>query len=135
MGQSAVVESQIADAISLVKNLDKTGAAPTLAMWYFYDDAGEWRLVLAGPTFDALLPKQEAVAYRRLAEAMASLSLSSLSLSDLKLVTTKSPLVQAIRLLVGTPPDGVVRAHFSDTTLNGIFIKEMIVIRSASPRA
>ena len=135
MGQSALVESQIADAISLVKNLDATGAAPTFAMWYFYDDAGEWRLVLAGPAFDALLPKQEAVAYRRLAEAMASLSLSSLSLSDLKLVTTKSPLVQAIRMLVGTPPDGVVRAHFSDTTLNGIFIKEMIVIRSASPRA
>ncbi len=131
MGQEALVEGQIADAVALIRKLDSAGLSPTLAAWYFYDDADEWRLLLAGPAFDALLPKQETIAYRKLAEAMSDLSPASLTLSDVKLLSSQSPLPQAVRLLVGTPATGIVRAHFSDTTLNGIFIKDMIILRSA----
>jgi len=126
-----LVEGQIADAVALIQKLDSARLSPTLAAWYFYDDANEWRLLLAGPAFDALLPKQEIIAYRKLAEAMSDLSPASLKLSDVKLLSSQSPLPQALRLLVGTPATSIVRAHFSDTTLNGIFIKEMIILRSA----
>jgi hypothetical protein len=44
---------------------------------------------------------------------------------------TKAPLAQSLRRLVGTGPTGIARAHFTNTTLNGIFIKEMIIMRSA----
>ncbi len=131
MGQEALVEGQIADAVALIQKLDSAGLSPTQAAWYFYDDANEWRLLLAGPAFDALLPKQETIAYRKLAEAMSDLSPASLTLSDVKLLSSQSPLLQALRVLVGTPATAIVRAHFSDTTLNGIFIKDMIILRSA----
>lgn len=130
MGDTALVEGKVADAIKLLQKLDASGDGPTMAIWYFYDDADEWRLLIAGPTFDALLPKQEVVAYRKLVEAMASLSLSSLSISDLKLLETKAPLAQALRSFVRTGPQGIVRSHFTNTTLNGIFIREMIIMRS-----
>jgi len=130
MGEKALVESQVADAIALIEKLDSEGAGPTLVVWYFYDDVAAWRLIIAGPTFDVLLPKQEPVAYRKIVEAMAATSLSSLAISDLKLVRTDTPLPQALRRLVGTGPSGITRAHFTDTSLNGIFIKEMIVLRS-----
>jgi hypothetical protein len=130
MGEKALVENQIADAIKLIQKLDADARAPSLAAWYYYDDADEWRLLIAGSTFDALLPKQEAVAYKYLVETMASLSLSSLTISDLKLVGTKSSLPQALCVLIRTGPDGIVRARFTNTTLNGIFIKEMIILRS-----
>lgn len=131
MGEKALVESQIGDAIALIKKLDADGFSPNLAIWYYYDDAGEWRLLIAGPAFDALLPKQEALAYRKVAEAMAAVSLSSLTISDVKIIPSHSALPQALKRLVGTDATGIARAHFSDTTLNGIFIKEMIVLRSA----
>jgi len=131
MDQKALVESQIADAILLIKKLDEDGNSPSLVAWYFYDDVDEWRLIIAGPVFDALLPRQELVAYRKLVEAMGSLSLSSLSFSNLKLVSTNSPLPQALRFLIRTGPTGIARLQFSNTTLNGIFIKEMIILRSA----
>jgi hypothetical protein len=131
MGEKALVESKITDAIQLIHKLDSIGSSPTTAAWYFYDDADEWRLLLAGPTFDALLPKQEPVAYKNVIEAMSSLSLASLGISDLKLIETKNPLPQVLRRLIGTGPKNVVQAHFSNTTLNGIFIKEMVVLRSA----
>lgn len=131
MGEKALVEGQVADAIQLVQKLDAEGNPPALAAWYYYDDADEWRLLVAGPTFDALLPKQEPIAYKKLVEAMAGLNLSSLTISDLKLVNTKAPLPQALRFLIGTGPTGISRAHFTNTTFNGIFMKEMIILRSA----
>lgn len=130
MGDKALVENQIADAIKLIQKLDADGRAPSLAAWYYYDDADEWRLLIAGSTFDPLLPRREAVAYRYLVKTMASLSLSSLTISDLKLVGTNSPLPQALHSLIRTGSDGIVRASFTNIRLNGIFIKEMIMLRS-----
>jgi hypothetical protein len=131
MGEKALVESQVADAARLLAALDAAGAPPTLAAWYFYEDIDEWRLIIAGPTYDALLPKQEPVAYKKLAETLSAAALGSISISDLKLLQTSSPLVQALRFLVRTPPNAATRAHFTNTTLNGIFMKEMIIMRSA----
>jgi hypothetical protein len=131
MGEEALVESQVADAIEFIKQLDQDGVSPMLAVWYFYDDAAEWRLILAGPSFDALLPKQEALAYRKVVDALSAVHLSSLAASDVKLIESKAPLARAIRMLIGTPPNATARAHFSNTTLNGLFIRHMIVLRSA----
>ena len=132
MGETALVEAKVSDSIQLIQKLDVLQKNPTTAAWYYYDDADEWRFLLAGPAFDALLPKQEPVAYRIAIEAMTSLSPSSLSVSDLKLLETKAPLIQSLRYLIGTGADGIVRAQFANTTLNGIFIREMIIMRSAS---
>jgi hypothetical protein len=132
MAETALVESQVADSIELLRRLDAGGNGPTLAVWYFYEDVERWRLILAGPTFDGLLPKNEAFAYRGLAEEIASASLKSLSISDVKLVLTTSPLAISLRPLLRTPPNAVVRGRFVNTTLNGIFIKEMLILRSSA---
>jgi hypothetical protein len=131
MGEAALVEGQIADAIALVKKLDARGDAPTLAVWYLYDDANEWRLLVAGPTFDAVLQKQEPIAYQKIVEAIADTKPTSLAVSDVKLIGSKTALPGAIRMMIGTGPTGIARAHCIANTINGIFIKEMIVIRSA----
>lgn len=131
MGETALVEGQIADAVALVQNLDARGDAPTLAAWYLYDDANEWRLLIAGPTFDAVLQKQEPIAYQKIVEALAEAMPTSLAISDVKLIGSKTALPSAIRMMIGTGPAGITRAHCIASTINGIFIKEMIVIRSA----
>ena len=130
MGEKALVVNQIADTIKLIQKMDADDRAPSLMAWYYYDDADEWRLLIAGSAFDALLPKQEAIAYKYLVETIASLSLSTITISDLKLIGTKSSLPQALRLLIKTEPKGIATAHFINTTLNGIFIKEMFILRS-----
>jgi hypothetical protein len=131
MGEKALVEGLVTDAIELVKNLDHSGANPALVAWYFYEDADEWRLLIAGAEFDKYLPKNEALAYQIIAEAISSSDVQSLSISLVKVVESNSTLPKAIGFLVGTPPDGIIQANFSDTTLNGIFIKDMIILRSA----
>ncbi|AMO69994.1 hypothetical protein [Zhongshania aliphaticivorans] len=131
MGEKPLVEGLIEDAIELVKDLDSSGDNPGLVVWYYYEDAGDWRLVLAGKGFDKYLPKQEALAYQKVSEAISKCSLQSLPISLVKLVRTDDALPGAIGFLIGTPPDGFMQASFTDTTINGIFIKEMLIIRSA----
>lgn len=121
----------MADAIELVKRLDAADCQPSLAAWYLYDDAGQWRLLLAGAAFDALLPKEEAAAYRKIAEILSQTKASSLSAADVKLVSSQSALPQTIRFLISTPKDGIVHARFTSNFVNGIFIKDMLVLRSA----
>jgi hypothetical protein len=130
MGDTVLVGAKVPDAIKLIRRLDASGDSPTLAVWYFYDEEDEWRLLLAGPTFDALLPEHELDAYRKLVDAMAKMPFSSLNLSDLKLLQTQSPLAQSLRRLVHSGPKAILHARYSNTTLNGIFIKEMIILRA-----
>ena len=131
MAETALVESQIADAVELLRLLDASGNGPTLAGWYYYEDVDQWRLILAGPTYDALLPKNEAFAYRGLAETIAASTLKSISISDLKLLPTTSPLVVGLRFLVRTSPQATVQARFTNSTLNHIFMKDCLILRSA----
>ena len=131
MGEEALVESQISDTISLVKILESQGDKPSTIIWYYFPDADEWRLLLAGPSFDALLPNQESRAYQRVAEALSKAGVTSLTIGEVKLIKTDYPLLNATRFLIGTPPDAIIRAHFKDNRVNGIFIKEMLVLRSS----
>ena len=131
MGEETLVESQISDSISLIKRLEDQGDKPSIVVWYYFPDAEEWRLLLAGPSFDALLPREESRAYQRVAEALNRAGVKSLTIGEIKLVKTDYPLLKAMRFLIGTPPDAIVRAHFKDNSINGIFIKEMLVLRSS----
>ena len=131
MGEEALVESQVADTIELVKTLDSRGDRPSSVVWYYFPDDDEWRLILAGPTFDTLLPKEESVAYQKIGEALSRAQVTSVTIGEIKLVRTDYPLLNAVRFLIGTPPDALVRAHFKDNSVNGLFIKEMLVLRSS----
>ena len=131
MGEKTLVEGLITESITLVKHLDKSGKNPEFAAWYYYEDAVEWRLLLSGSYFDQYLPNQEAIAYQKISESISASDLHSLSISLVKIIETKGSLPQALSFLVGTPEKGIIQANFTDTTLNGIFIKDMIVLRSA----
>jgi hypothetical protein len=131
MAEEALVESSVTDSVKLVEQLDKQGDTPSNVLWYFFSDAEVWRLLVAGRPFDSLLPKDESRAYQKVAAAIGSAGLTSLSIADVKLVRTDDPVLVATKFVIKTPVDGVVRAHFRDNTFNGIFVKEMLVLRAA----
>ena len=131
MGEKALVDSQIADSVELIQYLDSTGSPPSSVFWYYYEDADDWRLVLAGESLDQHLPKNEHIAYKIIAEAISEKEIASISVSDIKLMRRDDPLVKTVRFLIGTGPTGVTKAHFTNTTINGIFIQEMLILRSS----
>jgi methionine salvage enolase-phosphatase E1 len=131
MAEETLVESLVGDSVELVKALDGQGDNPTNALWYFFSDAEEWRLLVAGPAFDRLLPKDEEQAYQKIAQAIGSAKVDTLTIADVKLVKTDDAILAATKFVLKTPQSAVVRAHFRDNTFNGIFVKEMLVLRAA----
>jgi hypothetical protein len=131
MAEEALVESLVSDSVKLVEELDKQGDNPSNALWYYFSDAEEWRLLIAGSTFDRLLPKNEDQAYQKVATGITKAKVDSLTIANVKVVRTDDPVLIATKFLMRTPARGVVRAHFRDNTFNGIFVKEMLVLRAA----
>lgn len=130
MVEKALVESQIVDSQRLIKSLDETPLKPALAAWYYYDDIDDWRLILCGKEIDAFLPGKEALAYKTVGEQLNMLN-SGLSVSDIKFLVTKAPLISALGFIIGTGPKDISGIHLSNTTFNGVFIKDAVILRSA----
>jgi hypothetical protein len=131
MAETTLVEGLIQDSIQLVQQLDVGQYKPSKVVWYYYDDVDTWRLIVVSGEFDKMLPKNEPLAYKIIAEAINSIDLSSLSISEVKLMKSDDPLVGTLGFLLGTGPDNITQANFSNTTINGIFIKDMVILRSA----
>jgi hypothetical protein len=131
MVDEILVEGFVTDAIKLVDALDKQGDNPTRVVWYYFSDAEKWQLVLAGPSFDPLLHKDQNQAYQKVATAITQANVDSLSIADVMLMRTDDKLLEATKFVIKTSPDSVVRALFRDSTFNGIFVKEMLVLRAA----
>ena len=131
MADHTLVESLVQDSIKLVEELDKQGDAPTNALWYYSSDTEDWLFLIAGRTFDSLLPQSQIQAYDKIGKAIATAGFYSLSIADVKPFRTDDPILVATKSVVTTRPDGVVRAHFRGNVFNGIFVKEMLVLRAA----
>lgn len=120
-----MIESQ-----QLLRELDEAGIKPELVVWYYYDDIDDWRLILCGKNIDGYLPAKEALAYKLVAEQLAILN-SGLAVSDIKFLSTKAPLISALRFIIGTGPSDISSIYMSNTTINGIFLKDVVILRSA----
>src|SRR5437879_12350648 len=82
MAEETLVESRVRDSTDLIAALDAQGDPPTAALWYYYPDAETWCILIASPTFDPLLPKEDMQAYRKIVAALQKCSLRSLTIVD-----------------------------------------------------
>ncbi len=130
MGKESLVEPKIRESLELTRLLDGTSCSPQKALWYYYDDVDEWRLILAGSHFDELLPQQELAAYKEVATTYSSADFESIQLSEIKIMRTDEPILKVLSGIVRTGPSSLSQIRFSNTTINQIFISEMLIIRS-----
>lgn len=131
MAETTLVEGLIKDSIQLILQLDIGEYKPNKVVWYYYEDVDTWRLIIVSNEFDKMLPKEEPLAYKIIAEAINKADLSSLSISEVKLLKNDDPLMGTLGFLIKTGYNNIMQANFSNTTINGIFIKDMIILRSA----
>ena len=133
MDTETLVEAKVSDSIELIKVLDKDPETkPFMAFWYYYVDSETWQFLVCSPKLDKLLPKEEHIAYREIAEALNGFQANSLVISEVKVSRSTDPLISAVRMLIDTGPEGLGQAYFVNNTLNGIFIPAMIVVRSSA---
>jgi hypothetical protein len=112
------------------EKLDERRSVPTLVAW-FVDEEARWRLAIAGPRFDELIAQGLRSAYAETVEALAEIETASLMGSQVP----SGP--HDVFAGQGTCRDRIHRAsrmdqaHRAANVIDGSFIREIIVDRSA----
>jgi len=135
MAENTVVKEQLTDEMieagaQLTQKLDELGLPIPVAMWFFLSDINEWRLLFASPQLSAEGPRE---VYEKIEEARKALGAQAerLPLSVIGLMDTNHQLVQLLRIALRTGP-GVSRVRFSKNVIDGHFIDDALIYRSAA---
>jgi hypothetical protein len=135
MAEDTVVKEQLTDEMieagaQLTQKLDDQGLPIAVAMWFFMSDINEWRLLFASPKLSATGPRE---VYKQIEEARKALGAQAerVPLSVIGLMDTNHQLVQLLQSLLHVGP-GVSRVRFSKNVLNGHFIDDALIYRSAA---
>lgn len=123
MDQAALVASGQA----LVKELDKTGYAPRLAMWVHSTDFDTWKLWLVPPVGKS----DKADFYRRIAQIISSNrnTFGGLDVGDTEMILDSHRAINGLKRFMRMP--GLGSVHVAGSTLNGFYLPEGIILRSA----
>ena len=135
MAENTVVKEQLSDEMieagaQLTQKLDDLGMPISVAMWLFMPDINEWRLFFASPKLSTTGPRE---VYMQIEEARKALGSQAerVPLSVIGLMDTNHQLVQTLGSALPTGP-GVSRVRFSKNVVNGHFIDDALIYRSAA---
>jgi hypothetical protein len=129
MAEETLVTRRIRDSIALVKHLDRQGDETDLVAWCWFDDDHEWRLLLAGPTLDAVRDRPKEIR-SRVARALQAIDAGEISIFDVKIVPGHSGLPRAIKAIVKTAPRKFVHERIHSTRVEDVFLDDVVVLRS-----
>jgi hypothetical protein len=135
MAENTVVKEQLTDAMieagaHLTEKLDELGLPVPVAMWFFMPEINEWRLLFASPKVSTDGSLQ---VYKLIQEALKTLGgeAERIPLSAISLIDTNHELVQLLKIALQTGA-GVSRVRFSRNVINGHFIEDALIYRSAA---
>ena len=113
----------------LLRELDERELRPDAVFWFYFPDAGVWKLVIAEVKLGKEGPKG---IYKQIQEIIAGMSEEGLviSLEDVTLAKPDAPIVSLLRTAVGTGP-GVSGIRFQNNVVNGTLIEDAYIYRVA----
>jgi hypothetical protein len=125
MAEDILVNSDVERGAALVRALDDADFPVIAALWLYYADIENWRLVIATPK--ATSPQEAYVEIRRVAEHA---EIESLDLAQIRLVLPSEPIVTTLSKAVRLEGLGGVR--FSRNMIDGIYVDDAYVYRAAA---
>jgi len=123
MDKTLLVDKTIKEGRELLAALDKAKIDVKAALWFYFSESDEWRLIFALPLVDKQGPKS---AYRHIQTVLSKLSSTlELSLSDITVMSPEDKLIQLLRTAITCESDVVFNAN----AINGIFIEKTHIYR------
>lgn len=126
MAKASLVEQDIKAGESLVKALDEARFRTSAALWLYFSEPSEWRIIVASPEVDERGPIR---AYTRLQSILAKASLA-IPLGDISLVSPRTDVIRRLRRAIRTPR-GVSISHIRlrGATVDSVFIEDAHIYR------
>jgi hypothetical protein len=127
MDKTALVEPYIEDGRRLIDALERAEFPISAALWYYFPESDDWRLVVASSLVDRLGPLQ---AYNQVQKVLATLPPDfSLSLKEISVVSPKRPLIQTLKGVVHVGPNEHGR-RLRQSTIDGQFVEDAYIYRT-----
>ena len=121
MVAAPLVEPFIEAGRKLVEALDRASFPIEAAVWRYFPDASEWRLVIASKLVDQVGPRET---YKTLQPLLGT----DLSLRDVSVVSPQDDFVRLLRKAIRTGP-GISSIRFTGNTIDGVFIEDALIYR------
>ena len=129
MAQEILLESHIEAGKVLLQELDSKQFNITTAMWFFYPDIKEWKLLLYSPQFEK---KEPTHLYTEISKIITGLGekVSSISLEMTKLVLKTDPLLKMFKGIIRA--EGISTIRMTSNYFNGIYVEDALIYRNQS---
>jgi hypothetical protein len=124
----ALSEKMIQAGGKLVERLDADAANIKSALWLYFPDSRNWKLILASETVETDGPRK---LYEKIqgANRSASEPEETVSLNDIVVSTPKHELISELAMMIGTG-QGISGIRFTRNNINGIYIDDAYIYRS-----
>lgn len=126
MDKTVLVEKDIQEGKELIEALDKADFQVQAAMWFYFTDSDEWRLLIASPLVEKNGPKK---AYSFIQSVLTHLSPpTGISLKDISTLSPAHHPISLLRVAIRTGP-GISGIRFAGNVVNNILIEDAYIYR------
>ena len=112
---------------AFVRKLDEHHLMPAAALWFYYPEEEQWKLIIVEYDLAKLGPKE---IYRKIQKIFVESrdELSGLSLDDVALAKPDSPIISLLRVAIKTGPE-ISGIRFKNNVINGTLIEDAYIYR------
>ena len=121
-------EHMIKAGEELIRKLDELHWPAEAALWFYFTEKNQWRLILGFRSVRREGPKKT---YRKIQKALNELSeeyRSRIGLEDIFAVDSSYPVLKLLRMAISTGKD-IVGIRFSRNVINGHLIEDAYIYR------
>ena len=124
-------ENMTKSGAELIKRLDKSNSEVKTALWLYFPEEKNWKLIIASPLVGKNGPK---AFYKRIIDSNNEASEEEyvVSLNDIGVANIEHPVIQLMKFAISTGEDDVSNIRFSRNTINGTFIEDSLIYRSST---
>lgn len=124
----ALSEKMVQAGAKLVERLDADAANIKSALWLYFPDSRNWKLILASESVETDGPRK---LYEKIqgANRDAAEPEETISLNDIGVTTPKNELISVLAMMIGTG-QGISGIRFTRNNINGLYIDDAYIYRS-----
>ena len=128
MAKETLLESDIAAGAEFIEALDKSGQPIEAALWFYYPDLSQWKLLLSSRAFEG---KNLTTHYTNISKVLSSKDQISknISIADVKILNRADPMTKLLKGIVRTDKT-INTVRMISNHFNGIYVEDALIYRN-----
>jgi len=126
MDRKILVNEYIEEGKSLIEKLDKKKFPVVAALWFYFSDQDEWKLLVATEKIDKEGP---IASYKIIQDVLEDKNIKNLNLDNISIISPSDNLISILKSAIKTSAQGISGIRFTANTINNVFIEDAYIYR------